>query len=1277
MSGMTHVNLYTTISGRLMKWPRLCALLGLLLARAALGTDPLYQNDGFVDYEGAQGTYPPAIDATSFVNNGTFTINWSVIAESTASLNNYLYETWNTVNFTNSRLMDSNIGFVFDTQTYDVNPRQMAGTFYNPGEVECAYGFSAWATNIVNPGAVDVPGTTVIVDRPDASTIVSAQGGFMQFTGQNVDLTGSTLSILGGQGIAQAVGLLGLIGQDTNSDWDATVDLGPTYAYPSIPVINLLPPNQGGLGFPNIPLHTTPYFNAYGVGTNTVVYQVVFLQDTSPNVSHNVYFDDAGDSYVEWVGPYVDPATGIAATNYLYLVNNYLQSVATNDPNINGIPFNFKLIENQTPFFLGTPTAAGFYNVFLPGFVSNRFAYVSAQLVATTAATNSIPNHSITNLPARIQISASRELNLAQAQITQPDYLSLWSTNQFDGNAGCRIAAPYTDLNLGVTNGFLTISNLQPQSFPVWAGPVQAWSTRWFVLVTNTLDGTNFFNVTNDYQVEIVASQLSPTTPGQMRDFLLHSTNSVTISDAFNVMRTLFIDARSLTLTTNIYGGGARSADGELNLESANILWPSSLPNLLWLTNNGAISTLNLANFGSPAPTYTTNTTPAIAAAAVLSETVTNGNVPATNTITIGTYNYVFVNTITNTAPNQVKIAATFDGSMSNLIAAINHRDGSGTNYSTNTTMNTLVTAGLLTGHSFAVTATTNGSSGNLIATISSTTNLTWNGLLSTNLSGGVDAATNVVMTGGPYGAFVNRGRVRNLGGCLLWAQDFENYGTFFAGNSGFNAQTLATTMTNGSIVSFGSLTINSDSLVASNSVLNAGAALNLTATNLLTDTGVTSGNYWQVGSQQPPSASPGSYFINGFNLPVKPAAGDLLGTTVTSTAPSQVVLGGVTNFTVTINNLWAGADKGVSNAGYTNNAAVGHLVLDAQGKNGAFKFYGAGASNAIYVDRLELRDYASYTNHNAGGNLPALAFNTNYVSQLVTNSVGVYSNDVPPTLLYTTNVVSTNLVSTNNLVIYYADAVAAGAGLGGQPGDVSELINHKNNDHLRWVPTYAGYFSATNLVFAGVTNTVNIALAESHDIDSDGDGIANASDPTPFFLPSMVNLVWYSTNNPPGTTAISWDTVPLATNYVYYSTNVVLTSNMVNLNVYSTNNPANTMIISWNTVSLATNIVNYTTNLMSPITWTVLTNVISPQYPTAITNVMVFDPIVVPGRYYQVVVYQPMPTWQLFTNIYIPTNPFVTPAPYPGPVTNVMVFDPIPGRYYQVTVMPWLTYPY
>ena len=42
--------------------------------------------------------------------------------------------------------------------------------------------------------------------------------------------------------------------------------------------------------------------------------------------------------------------------------------------------------------------------------------------------------------------------------------------------------------------------------------------------------------------------------------------------------------------------------------------------------------------------------------------------------------------------------------------------------------------------------------------------------------------------------------------------------------------------------------------------------------------------------------------------------------------------------------------------------------------------FRGTGVSNAIYVDELVLLDYASYTNHDLNGNLPALGINPDLV---------------------------------------------------------------------------------------------------------------------------------------------------------------------------------------------------------------------------------------------------------------------------------------------------------
>jgi hypothetical protein len=136
-----------------------------------------------------------------------------------------------------------------------------------------------------------------------------------------------------------------------------------------------------------------------------------------------------------------------------------------------------------------------------------------------------------------------------------------------------------------------------------------------------------------------------------------------------------------------------------------------------------------------------------------------------------------------------------------------------------------------------------------------------------------------------------------------------------------------------------------------------------------------------------------------------------------------------------------------------------------------------------------------------------------------------------------------TNLLAFNfntNLVIYYADAVAGGV-------DVSEKLNHKNNNHFRWVAVYAGYYSSTNIVYPdGTTNTVNTALAQSTDIDSDGDGVDNAHDPTPFFTPGQVNFTLTETNIPPLAARLAWQTIPDATNTVLYRTNLAMTSWLV-----------------------------------------------------------------------------------------------------------------------------------
>ena len=189
----------------------------------------------------------------------------------------------------------------------------------------------------------------------------------------------------------------------------------------------------------------------------------------------------------------------------------------------------------------------------------------------------------------------------------------------------------------------------------------------------------------------------------------------------------------------------------------------------------------------------------------------------------------------------------------------------------------------------------------------------------------------------------------------------------------------------------------------------------------------------------------------------------------------------------------WSGVDYGVSVNGYSNNEAIGQLILDIFTANSSMNFSGIGPSNALYVDRLVLEDYASYTNGLGTAQIPTLTFNT-------------------------------------NLVIYYADAVASGQ-------DVSYQLNNSNHGHLRWVPQYTGFFSSTNVVYSnGSTNAINVGLLSSPFLDSNGNGIPNANDPNPLFVPSQINFTSIPTNS---MYELIWNSIPSSTNTVFYSTNM------------------------------------------------------------------------------------------------------------------------------------------
>ncbi len=179
-------------------------------------------------------------------------------------------------------------------------------------------------------------------------------------------------------------------------------------------------------------------------------------------------------------------------------------------------------------------------------------------------------------------------------------------------------------------------------------------------------------------------------------------------------------------------------------------------------------------------------------------------------------------------------------------------------------------------------------------------------------------------------GAVINNSLISDQG-AIIYATNFLNSGAILNGTGGLLLQSQTANLTNSLIVGGASITIGTGTLLTSNATFSAGGALNLTVTNQLTDSDATNGMFWSVGAQAN-SAFAGVYLGNGFNLPIlptNPVVGDLRHTTVT-------------NFALVnrrINNLWAGSDRGAVPAGFTNNVAIGHLLLDATNTSALYYF--------------------------------------------------------------------------------------------------------------------------------------------------------------------------------------------------------------------------------------------------------------------------------------------------------------------------------------------------
>ena len=193
---------------------------------------------------------------------------------------------------------------------------------------------------------------------------------------------------------------------------------------------------------------------------------------------------------------------------------------------------------------------------------------------------------------------------------------------------------------------------------------------------------------------------------------------------------------------------------------------------------------------------------------------------------------------------------------------------------------------------------------------------------------------------------------------------------------------------------------------------------------------------------------------------------------------------------------------------GFVDNAALGRLILDGQDSGSLFAFFRTGLTNALYVDLLEFQDAA--TNF-VGGNIPG-----------------------------TLDALEVNLDT--NFTIYYGDAIVDGE-------SIAEKLNgghgvaDTNGGRFCWVSNYnTGFFSSTNVTYSdGSVHQLNRALVTSCDIDSNGNGIPNCMElnPVPVLTPATLVLKAVYTNHPARSVILSWNTLPLASNYLYSSSSL------------------------------------------------------------------------------------------------------------------------------------------
>jgi|GEM_PF-429890 len=562
----------------------------------------------------------PAIDATNFVNQGTINISGSftLIPFGFADV----------LNYTNRGTMSSDVGFTFN----DISPSSgFSGrsAFFgnaNVGKIYATGGYFTYAYNsgktldllAAQYGDITISATNVV----NNGLLQCGSGGLLTIDGYNVDLSrGSAVidpsevfdAVLVSSNFITSGNVKGIspaywgLGSQTNvmknGVFTTSAFQSPRYSITNVVNSFFLFNNYQIFGN-----HVTASGNVqlYSTGNSNSFYQYILVGNAHTNDLKVTTYYGASDPmtpagvpmFVQLAGSYTN-ATGTVQTNYIYISDTFgsdtnlalkvygydaardIEYIPTNyyiDRLTNDITKNFiGIAPGNTPFDL--TALAG---TVLKGATNNDFAAFGFEMTAeTTPPDPAVPGQTFTNIPGRMEINADNYLNLYKSTVTGPNFLGITATNHCTGTDSASVSSPNISLNLGTTNGFLSISNFIPSKIAALVGSVEIYSSRWTNVDTN--------GVTNSYSILLVNADLSASQKPAIQTLFLRSTN-VSISDSLEIAtnngNNFLIDSQNFTLTANPVNPAFH---GELIFDSTTPIWQNAFPNLNNFTNSGDI----------------------------------------------------------------------------------------------------------------------------------------------------------------------------------------------------------------------------------------------------------------------------------------------------------------------------------------------------------------------------------------------------------------------------------------------------------------------------------------------------------------------------------------------------------------------------------------------------------------------------------------------------------------------------------------------------------------